>query len=71
MTSEEIRIAAAELSRRRVSTALIKSMAWYRAMPEAHRVEVEELLGICCGSDPVTAEAYVQAYALAKELNER
>jgi hypothetical protein len=63
MTAEDIQIAAAQLRRERVPTQLIKSFTWYRNLTEERRVEVEEMLGICCGQDPVTAEAYAQARA--------
>lgn len=33
------------------------------------RVEVEELLGICCGAGPVTPEAYAKAKHLAEKLS--
>lgn len=70
MTSKEIKAAADDLRRRRVTTPLIRSMSWYRDLPEWLRIEVEELLGICVGSGPVTPEAYAQA-RLAQKLNEK
>ena len=69
MTSDEIKAAADDLRRRRVTTPLIRSMQWYRELPEWIRIEVEELLGICCANNPVTPEAYAQARRLAKELS--
>ena len=67
MTADEIKVAADDLRRRRVTCPLIRSQTWYRELPEWIRVEVEELLGICVGNGPVTAEAYAQAQHLAKE----
>lgn len=68
MTSEEIKAAADDL-RRRVACPLIRSQIWYRQLPEWIRVEVEELLGICCANNPVTPEAYAQARDLANRLS--
>lgn len=68
MTSAEIQLAADDLRRRRVTCPIIRSMQWYRDLPEWIRVEVEELLGICCGAGPVTPEAYAQAQHLANAL---
>lgn len=68
MTSEEIKTAADDLRRRRVTCPLIRSMTWYRELPDWIRVEVEELLGICVGDGPVTPEAYAQAENLSKGL---
>lgn len=68
MTAEEIKTAADDLRRRRVTCPLIRSQTWYRNLPEWIRVEVEELLGICVGNGPVTPETYCQAQHLAKTL---
>lgn len=68
MTAEEIKTAADDLRRRRVTCPLIRSQTWYRNLPEWIRVEVEELLGICVGNGPVTPEAYCQAKEKARGL---
>lgn len=66
MTSEEIQTQAADVRRRRVPTPVYKTFGWYRALPYEKRVEVEELIGICNGSGPCTAETWVQIQAMLR-----
>lgn len=68
MTALEIQERATVVRRWRIPTPLIKTTTWYRQLSEDERVAVEELLGICVGTGPVTAEAYVQAQELVRRM---
>lgn len=66
MNAAEIQARVEHLRRVRFPYYLMRTFEWYRNLTDEKRYDVEERIGMCVGSGPVTLEAYVLAEEAAK-----
>lgn len=61
LTSAEIQARIEHLRRVRFPFMLIRSFSWFKNLTDEKRYDVEERIGMCVGSGPMTLDAYVLA----------